>query len=68
MSTLHWEPPRSPSSTWHMGYKKGSDPTGTSACHAYIGATRSEVAVRAWQEAFRSLGGGRGDSTSTLFW
>lgn len=42
MSVLHWEPSypeilRRPSSTWHMGCKKGCDPAGTGAWHADVG-------------------------------
>lgn len=35
------------------GLQKGIGPNG----HADVGATLSEVAVRAWQETFRNLGG-----------
>lgn len=61
MAVLRWEPLRRPSSAWHMGCKKGSDPTGASAWCAAVGAMHTQVAVRAWQEAFRNLGGGKGN-------
>lgn len=61
MAVLHWEPLRRPSSTWHMGCKKESDPTGASAWWAAVGAMHSQVAVKACQEAFRNLGGGKGN-------